>query len=255
VPSVEAFYDGLADQYDLVWGGSWEAVVEKQGKVLDQIIRSRSESAVDVLDCACGIGTQTLGLARHGYRVLGTDLSSGAVARATREAERLGVSASFGVSDFRVLDEVLDSYDVVVCCDNALPHLLHDHEIQTALEAMRAKTLPGGLLIASTRDYDRAIVERPVTAPPLLLPGPPRQMLVRLHDWDSPDSSFYTVRLLILTQHENGWSVAEHAARYRAITRERLGQLTVAAGWTSVQWLEPQTSGFFQPVLIGNNPA
>lgn len=128
MPSVEEFYDGLADQYDLVWGGSWEAVVEEQGNVLDQIIRSRSESAVDVLDCACGIGTQTLGLARHGYRVLGTDLSSGAVARATREAERLGVSASFAVSDFRVLDEVVDSYDVVVCCDNALPHLLHDHE-------------------------------------------------------------------------------------------------------------------------------
>lgn len=104
--------------------------MEEQGKVLDQIIRRRSESAVDVLDCACGIGTQTLGLARRGYRVFGTDISTGAVARATREAERLGVSASFGVSDFRVLDEVVDSYDVVVCCDNALPHLLHDREIR-----------------------------------------------------------------------------------------------------------------------------
>lgn len=254
MPSVEEFYDGLANNYDLVWGGSWEAVVEEHGAVLDQIIRSRSESAVDVLDCACGIGTQALGLARRGYRVLGTDLSARAVARAKREAERLGISASFGVSDFRALEEVTDRYDVVVCCDNALPHLLHDDEIQTALETMRTKTRPAGLLIASTRDYDRALVERPVTAPPILLAGPPRQMLVRLHDWDSPDSSLYTVRLLILTQQETGWHVAEHAARYRAITRERLAELTIAAGWTRVEWQAPQTSGFFQPLLIGTNP-
>lgn len=119
---------------------------------------------------------------------------------------------------------------------------------------MRAKTRPGGLLLASTRDYDRALVERPVTAPPLLLPGPPRQILVRLHDWDSPESSFYTVRLLILTRQDSGWNVAEHATRYRAITRERLAALTVEAGWTRVQWLEPQTSGFFQPLITGTNP-
>ena len=52
--SVEGFYDGLADDYDLVWGGCWEAVMDEQGAVLDQIIRGRSESAVDVLDCAWG---------------------------------------------------------------------------------------------------------------------------------------------------------------------------------------------------------
>ncbi len=253
MPSVEKFYDGLADHYDLVWGGSWEAVVEEQGAVLDQIIRARSESAADVLDCACGIGTQALGLARRGYRVRGTDLSAGAVARARREAERLGVSASFGISDFRSLDEVAGRYDVVVCCDNALPHLFHDDEIKSALGAMRAKTRPRGLLIASTRDYDRALVERPVTAPLRLVSGPPRRLLVRLHDWDSPDSSFYTVRLLVLTEQEAGWHVAEHSARYRAITRQRLAELAVAAGWTRVQCLEPQTSGFFQPLLLATS--
>jgi glycine/sarcosine N-methyltransferase len=254
MPSVEEFYDGLADDYDLVWGGSWEAVMHEQGAVLDRIIRDWCESAADVLDCACGIGTQALGLAQRGYRVHGTDLSAGAVARAKREAHRLGLSVSFGVSDFRVLDEVTDHYDVIVCCDNALPHLLDDSEVQIALEAMRAKTRPRGLLIVSTRDYDRALVERPVTAPPLLVPGSPRKLLVRLHDWDSPDSNLYTVRLLVLSEQLNGWQVAEHAARYRAITRDRLAELARAAGWASVQWLEPQTSGFFQPLLVGTSP-
>jgi SAM-dependent methyltransferase len=250
---VEEFYDGLTEDYDLVWGGSWEAAVEQQGAVLDRIIREQSDSAADVLDCACGIGTQALGLARRGYRVLGTDLSPGAIARARREAERLGLSASFHQSDFRDLNEVVDRYDVVVCCDNALPHLLQDEEIQTALEAMRRRARPGGLLIASTRDYNRGLVERPVSAPPLLVDGPPRQILVRLHEWDSNQSSLYTVRLLVLTEQQDGWHVAEHATRYRAITRDRLAQLALAAGWTEVRWLEPQASGFFQPLLLGTN--
>jgi glycine/sarcosine N-methyltransferase len=253
MPSVEEFYDGLADDYELVWGGSWDGVVEEHGAVLDQIIRARLESAADVLDCACGIGTQALGLARRGYHVRGTDLSAGAVARARREAERLGLSASFGISDFRDLEEVADHYDVVVCCDNALPHLLHDHEIKSALRAMRSKTRPGGLLIASTRDYDRALIERPVIAAPILVPGPPRRLLLRLHDWEGPESSFYTVRFLVLTEQDAGWRVAEHAARYRAITRQRLADLALAAGWTDVQWQEPRSSGFFQPLLHATN--
>jgi hypothetical protein len=46
---------------DLVYGGAWGAAVENHGAVLDHIIRGHCVSAVDVLDCACGIGTHALG--------------------------------------------------------------------------------------------------------------------------------------------------------------------------------------------------
>lgn len=45
-----------------------------------------------ILDCACGIGTQTLGLAGAGYRVHGTDLSPEAVRRARTASAAAGVS-------------------------------------------------------------------------------------------------------------------------------------------------------------------
>ena len=42
-----------------------------------------------MLDCACGIGTQALGLAAVGYEMEGSDISSGEIDRAQREAATL----------------------------------------------------------------------------------------------------------------------------------------------------------------------
>ena len=87
------FYDEFADDYHLAYGGNWEAAVARQGAALDALIRDLLPNATTVLDCSCGIGTQALGLARLGYSVLGSDISSGEIERAQREAERFGVEA------------------------------------------------------------------------------------------------------------------------------------------------------------------
>src|SRR3954462_5622846 len=74
------FYDGLAGDYELVYGGEWERAVDQQARALDRLIRTYVPHAGSVLDCACGIGTQAIGLAGLGYRVVGTDLSHGMAA-------------------------------------------------------------------------------------------------------------------------------------------------------------------------------
>jgi tRNA/tmRNA/rRNA uracil-C5-methylase (TrmA/RlmC/RlmD family) len=53
--------------------------LRRQGAALDALT-GRERAAV--LDCACGIGTQALGLALRGHRVVGTDVSARAVVRA-----------------------------------------------------------------------------------------------------------------------------------------------------------------------------
>jgi protein-L-isoaspartate O-methyltransferase len=148
--SVLDFYDGLAADYHLVYGDRWDDAVDSQGAALDRVIRSLRPQANDVLDCSCGIGTQAIGLARRGYRVRGTDISERSLERARVEATRLGVTASFGVADFRDLHAVAGEFDVVLSCDNAIPHLLADEEVLQALRAMRSKLRPGGLLVIST---------------------------------------------------------------------------------------------------------
>jgi SAM-dependent methyltransferase len=247
--SVTDFYDGFASEYHLVYGGEWDNAVDRQGSALDRLIRDADPQARDVLDCSCGIGTQAIGLARRGYRVSGTDISERSVERARLEAARLGAEVAFGLADFRDLAQVAGDFDVVLSCDNALPHLLGDEDLSRALRAMRSKLRPGGLLVISTRDYDTALIERPAVAPPLLVPGPPRRIVLRIHDWDATDSDLYTVRFLVLTEAESEWTVAHHSTRYRALRSDALARAAADAGFAAITWLSGAEAAFHQPVM------
>jgi hypothetical protein len=101
---------------------------------------------------------------------------------------------------------------------------------------MHAKLRPGGLLVITMRDFDEALRSRAPIVPPISVPGPPHRVLVRLHDWDATEP-LYTVRYLILTEHEDGWTVIERATRYRAITREELSGAATTASFDEVSWL------------------
>jgi len=251
--SAGDFYDGLAHDYHLVYY-DWYAAIERQGAALDRLIRDRLANAHDVLDCSCGIGTQALGLARLGYRVKGTDISERSLERARVEAMRLGLEISFAQCDFRDLGPVDGTFDVVISCDNAIPHLLTEDDVARVFRAARSKLRPGGLLIITVRDYDNALAERAATTTPQINPGPPRQILVRLHDWDAPDSPLYTIHLLVLTEEPTGWKVSHHSTRYRAIGREALKKSAKQAGFTQIRWDEGDDVGFHQPVMTAASP-
>ena len=244
--SVRDFYDGLASEYHLVYGDRWDDAVAGQGAVLDRLIREIHGDTADVLDCSCGIGTQAIGLARHGYRVVGTDISERSLDRARVEAARLGATLSFGVADFRDLSAVSKTFDVVISCDNALPHLLDEGEIASALRAMKSRLRPGGLLIISIRDYDK---ERPGVPPPYVVAGPPRRLVIRMHDWAAPDSPFYTVHFFFITENDDGWELAHHGVRYRALPRAELTVAVAAAGFDEIVWREADDVGYHQPIV------
>ena len=248
--SVTGFYDALAEDYDLVYGGNWDRAVSHQGETFDRLIQaSLGPGARDVLDCSCGIGTQALGLAMRGHRVCGTDISESSVARARREASRLGVDATFAVADFKDLARVSGTFDVVISCDNAIPHLLTDTEIRQALGSMHAKLRPDGLLVVSIRDYDRMLAERPATALPTFIAGPPRRLLVRFHDWLEAQP-VYDLHFFVLSEQSHGWSVTAHyQTRYRALLRRELDAAARDVSFDAIRWHEPEEVGFFQPVL------
>lgn len=250
--SVRDFYDGLAADYHLIYR-DWYAEVERQGAALDRLIRSIHENPVDVLDCSCGIGTQAIGLARLGYRVQGTDISERSLERARTEAARLGADVSFVMCDFRDLKTVAGAFDVVISCDNAIPHLVTDGDLLQAFRAMRSKLRSYGLLLISVRDYDRALIDRSPTTTPQINPGPPRKVVVRLHDWDSPDSPMYTVHFLVLTEGPSEWTVAHHSSRYRAVRRETITRVAEQAGFTQVTWHAAEDVGFHQPIMAAVN--
>src|SRR5262245_15085674 len=105
-PVVTDFYDHLAPFYHLIHA-DWPASVERQAEALDGLIREAWGAGVRrVLDVACGVGTQALGLAARGYQVTAADVSAGSVERARREAAGRGLAIDFHVADMRQADSL-----------------------------------------------------------------------------------------------------------------------------------------------------
>jgi len=93
-------YDELAAHYDRIFE-DWEASIARQSTVFAGILDREcgDRRPIRVLDCACGIGTQSLGLAMKGFDVTGCDISIGAVQRARSEASKRGLGIPFLVAN------------------------------------------------------------------------------------------------------------------------------------------------------------
>jgi len=245
---VSGFYDELAENHHLIFK-DWEASIGWQSEVFGGLVETLGQR-LRILDCACGIGTQALGLARRGHSMVGTDLSAGAIRRARREAGKRGLSIRFEVADFRELGALDDSgFDAVLAADNALPHLPSERELARAAHSMASKLRPGGLLVASIRDYDQVLAEYPSAPPPaFFLDDGHRRIVHQVWDWTSDRD--YVVHLYITRETGSGWRSDHYVSTYRAVLREELGRILAGAGFGDIRWLMPAESGFYQPVVV-----
>ncbi len=206
------------------------------------------------MDCACGIGTQALGLAALGHRVTGSDLSPVALVRAKEEARKRGLSLRFAVADLRALDRLLPgAFEVVLAADNALPHLLSTEDLRQALRAIAAKLQPAGAFLASIRDYDA--LGRPTTWPARLLTAPPGERRIVQQVWEWLDERRYRVHIHITRERADGWRCAHHVGLYRALPRAELTAALRAAGLDQIRWLMPAETGYHQPIVLARRPA
>lgn len=251
------FYDPLASVYHLIFE-DWESTIERQAGVLGPIMASRVASGpLKILDCACGIGTQAIGFARRGHHVTASDLSPGAVARAKQEAEARSLKIAFHVSDMTSLAEIpATDFDVVAALDNALPHLSQE-QLRDAVRSMGSKLRSGGLFLASTRDYDTLIVERPAVQGPVFYGAHPSRRIVH-QVWDWIDHERYEVHHYITVENPAGqanswtenWTSHHFCSVYRCVQRAEINAALESAGFKEVQWLMPAKSGYFQPIVV-----
>jgi SAM-dependent methyltransferase len=247
----QTFYDALADFYHLIFE-DWDRSIARQGEALAAIVTARWPLPDRrVLDAAVGVGTQALGLALHGFHVVGADLSTRAVARAKREAGRRHVTMPVVAADFRFLPFAAGSTDIAIACDNALPHLLSRREIATALAELRRCVRAGGGVVISMRDY--------ATPPPAgtveLRPYGEREWNGRRvvaeqeWHWDGP-----TYRLVLRVRPADGdtGNLVEVSTTYFAVPIRDILGLMADAGLRDVQRLD---GPFYQPLLVGTVPA
>ena len=248
--TAEDFYRDLSAHYHLLFA-DWDQAVAEQGRVLARLLSDvAGPGPKRVLDAACGIGTQAIGLALQGHRVEGSDASPEAVARAASEARRLGVELGLRVADLRALSETIEGrYDIVTVLDNALAHFLTQSDLEAACAGASAVLEPGGLFLSSVRDYDSLTQSRPDATPVRVFDDDgERRLTFQVWDW-AADGEAYDLTLYIVRGQAERFETLAFRTRCRAVRRRDLTAALEAAGLRDVRWLEPEKSGFYQPLV------
>jgi len=134
----------------------------------------------------------------------------------------------------------------VIACDNAIPHLLSDAEIEQAFVQCHHCLAPGGVLLVSVRDY--AAIER---KSPDIRPygartdGDRRYTVEQVWEWDGDQ---YDLTMRIHEEPPEGQTQTHSfRTRYYAVTTATLERLLREAGFARV---ERRDEWFFQPLLV-----
>lgn len=256
--SVLDFYDQLSESYHLI-GKDWTESVKWQADKLDLVIQKltqRKASELRLYDCSCGIGTQAIGLALRGYSVFATDLSPKAIEKARKNAKDLGATIQYGIADFRDLQKsVTETFDVVISCDNSLPHLMTQTDLESAARSIYLALKPGGIFLASIRDYDQIKFERPSGMPPRKFHDSNSER-VYFQTWDwADDGATYELELFVLQNKGEGWlPPISFRTHYRAVQRAEMDIAFSKAGFENIGWLKGEANPYYQPVMTARKP-
>lgn len=247
------FYDRMASLYHLIFQ-DWNASIERQAGQLASIIEERlGPECRTILDVSCGIGTQALGLAQRGFVVTASDLSTGAISRATSEAQHRALKIDLSVCDMRAIhDHYQRQFDVVISCDNSITHLLNDDDLLLALRQMYACTKVGGGCLLTVRDYDREERGSGLVKPyGVREEGGKRYVIFQVWDFVG---EVYDLTMYFVVDDRASEQVVTHVLRtkYNAVGTDHLLALMQKAGFTRSERMDGR---FYQPVLVGNREA
>lgn len=245
---MTGFYDELAPLYHLIYQ-DWAASIAQQAKQLSALIEAEWPGSRKVLDLSCGIGTQSIGLAQQGYSLVGSDISPMAVRRARQEAVARHAPVEFSVCDMRQASKHHGSgFDVVISCDNSVPHLLSDKELLIAFEEMLACLSVGGGCILTVRDYEREQRGKGIIKPyGVRIEDGKRYLIFQVWDFEG---EHYDLTFFFVEEDQAASTVRTHVmrSRYYAVSIADLLALMRRAGFNNVRRIE---DAFYQPVLVG----
>jgi SAM-dependent methyltransferase len=224
-------YDELAAYYHLIFE-NWDASIARQAAALGPLIETAcGKRRARILDAACGIGTQAIGLALRGHALTGSDLSPAAVERARAEAAARSLAIPLYVADLRDLSTVPGApFDAVLVADNAFAHLLSGNELRQAAASASRMLNSGGILLATIRDYDILARQRPaIQGPALYSDSDGRRIVHQLWEWTGERD--YMMHLYITRETAAGWECLHFVSAFHAFSRAAVTSALQEAGW------------------------
>lgn len=249
---TEQYYNHLSPHYKHIYQ-DWNASVKRQAVILNALIRENFGDGVkSILDAACGIGTQAIGLAEQGYRLTASDISASEIEEARQEAGKRKLEIDFEVVDMRfVWNHFGRQFDLVIACDNAIPHLLTDEDILATFEQFFQCVRPNGGCLISVRDYDHLEHGETKLYPRQVHQTNDGQIL--LFDYWQFEGDYYDMTTYVIEDKGEPLATTHviQGGRYYCITTEKLEHLMSKAGFDNVKTIHDR---FFQPVIVGIKP-
>ncbi|MBR4026786.1 MAG: class I SAM-dependent methyltransferase [Lachnospiraceae bacterium] len=245
---TQTFYNNLATQYDKLFF-DWKETTKEQANILNKIFQNNGfDSTATILDCACGIGTQAIGLASMGYNVIASDISERELVEAKKRAIENNVNICFKQADFCALsDTFTEKYDIVIAMDNALPHMLSSNNLEKAIKSIVEQIKKNGIFVASIRDYDKLLVEKPLcTVPYIHKTNNGQTISFQTWVWNNDN---YKFTQYIIDDNET-LQVSKFECEYRATQREEITNLLLMNGCSKVEWKFPDETYFYQPIVV-----
>ena len=245
---IQTFYNNLASKYDKLFL-DWHATTKEHALILDKLFKANGyDNKSEILDCACGIGTQAIGLASLGYNVTASDISDGELAEAKKRAMQSNVNISFKYADFRALSETFSQqFDIIVAMDNALPHMLTNNDLKIAIKSITNKIASGGMFVASIRDYDALLDSKPPYSAPYIHKTEKGQR-VSFQTWNWKGDCYKLIQYII--EDEITLEISKFECEYRAIRREELTNILISNGFGDAVWKFPEETSFYQPIVL-----
>jgi len=183
-----------------------------------------------VLDLACGVGRHSIALAKHGFRVVGVDVSPEYVAKAEELAAMEGVSGScrFVPGDMRRLKDFLGGYrfDATICMFTSLGYYdaRTDRDVLTQVKELSTER---GVLVVEM--MNRGYAEKSLTRKRFSM----RREMLRLEE-SSFDKETSRLRAVWRMYRPRGPDL-EYVGSIRfdnmLYTRRELVELAESAGW------------------------
>lgn len=137
-------YEALAASYD---GLTRDIPYEKYLRFFKTLLRRHGVTATTVLDLACGTGSLSVLLAKHGYRVLGVDRSEEMLTVAAEKAMELEENQPFFVAQPMQRLKIPEPVDACVCALDSINYVTKPQDVQKAFRRVYESLRQGGLFV------------------------------------------------------------------------------------------------------------
>lgn len=187
-------------------------------------------------------------MAKRGYEVEASDLSPQSIERARKEAQIKGVDIKFSVSDMRkAYAHHAKQFDVLISCDNSVPHLLSAGEILKAFKEFYRCLKAGGGCLVTLRDYAKEPRDG-IKFKPYGVRVDHGVRYVIFQTWEF-HNDIYDMSMYVICDDGADQPVTKgFCSQYYAASLPAILGLMQEAGFHDVKYIECE---FYQPVIVG----